>query len=337
MSRKPTMEDVKNLAGVSISTVSRVINGTKKVSPDKVIAVNKAIEKLGYKPNELARSLVMKRSNTLGIILDDIGIEYMAQYVRGIDEVGKMYKYDILLYSTFGNLDVQKAAVEFLSSKQVEGIIIISEKINNEILYLIREYDIPYILLDKYYDTRENNTVTFDYEEAMKSMTNYHLEAGHDNILYLGVKSHDYSDDQKQNGFESAIKESGKNLFVANIEKDNIDFAYNYLVDNIKYIYDNKITSIVASSDKLALGVEHYCYDHGIKIPDDLSISGFGNSYYTTLVRPSISTIRLPYYDVGAVTVRMLIKVLRDEVEFKESINLNYELMVRDTIKINKA
>ncbi|MDO5026306.1 MAG: LacI family DNA-binding transcriptional regulator [Tissierellia bacterium] len=333
MSRKPTMEDVKNLAGVSISTVSRVINNSKPVSPDKREAVLRAIEKLGYKPNELARSLVKKKSNTIGIILDDLGIEYMAQYIRGIDEVGKLYDYDILLYSTFGDKEVQKKAVEFLSSKQVEGIIVISEHINNEILYTIKDYEIPFVLLDKYYNPEDYRTVGFDYEGAMKAMTNLFIDYNHKNIIFLTVKSHDYSSDLKQQGFELAMSEKDLTRQIFTVKENSVDSAYNFMAENIDFIHKNGITGILASSDTLAVGVIHYCYDHGISVPDDLSVSGFGNMKFSSLMRPSITTVKMTYYDVGAIAIRKLIKELRDEEKFTESVSLKFELMQRETVK----
>lgn len=336
MSRKPTMEDVKNLAGVSISTVSRVINGTRKVSPDKTEAVNRAIEKLGYKPNELARSLVMKRSNTLGIILDDIGFNYMAQYLRGIDEIGKMYKYDILLYSTFGNFETQKKAVEFLSSKQVEGIIVISEKINNEILYLIREHEIPYIILDKYHSPEEFKTITIDYKQAMYDMTKFVIDNNHKNIAYLRDRSAYYSSESKENGYQTCVDEYNLESWVFNTQDKSIESGYKFLEKNIKKLRDNNITAIIADSDILALGMLHYCYDNDIKIPKEFSISGFDNAEFTELYKPSITTVRLPYYDIGAIAVRMLVKILREEEEFTKSINLKHEIMIRETVKENK-
>ncbi len=333
MSRKPTMEDVKNLAGVSISTVSRVINGTRKVSPEKTEAVNRAIEKLGYKPNELARSLVMKRSSTLGIILDDIGYNHMAQYLRGIDEVGKMYKYDILLYSTFGNFETQKKAVEFLSSKQVEGIIVISEKINNEILYLIKEHDIPYILLDSFYNTDDYKTVTIDYKYATSAMTKFVLSYNHTNIAFLREKSSSYATETKENGYLEAMQEDNLNSNILSVENNDINSAYEFMKSNYKKLKEKNVTAIVASSDSLALGVLHYCYDNDILVPDELSITGFGNSEISSLYRPALTTVRLPYYDIGAVAVRILIKLIRDEDKFDETVNLNHEVMIRQTVK----
>ena len=333
MSRKPTMEDVKNLAGVSISTVSRVINGTRRVSPEKTEAVKRAIEKLGYKPNELARSLVMKRSNTLGIILDDVGYGYMAQYLRGIDEIGKMYKYDILLYSTFGDFETQKNAVEFLSSKQVEGIIVISEKINNEVLYLIKEHDIPYLLLDSYYNTDDYKTITIDYHSAASEITNYVIENNHKNIAFLRERSSSFALDTKENGYIDTIKKAGLRTNISYVNSDSIESGYEFMKENLDILRESNITAIIASSDNLAIGILHYCYDNDILIPEEFSITGFGNSDITALYRPALTTVRLPYYDIGAVGVRMLIKVIKEEGSLDESLSLHHEVIKRQTVK----
>lgn len=113
----PTIKDVAKLAGVSISTVSRVMNESKPVSPEARRKVLDAINKLDFKPNELARSLVMKKSNIIGVVVKDIGIHYMAQIIRGLEEIGRMYKFDILLTSTYGNQESEKKAVDFLVTK----------------------------------------------------------------------------------------------------------------------------------------------------------------------------------------------------------------------------
>lgn len=333
MSRKPTMEDVKNLAGVSISTVSRVINGTRKVSPEKTEAVNRAIAKLGYKPNELARSLVMKKSSTLGIILDDVGYNYMAQYIRGIDEISKMYKYDILLYSTFGNFETQKNAVEFLSSKQVEGIVVISEKINHEVLYLIKDHDIPYILLDPYYNPEEVQTVSIDYKEAMKNMLDYVVEKNHKKIAYVKSKGAFNTTEQKEAGFEEAISGSNLDTWVYTTNENTLASGYEFMKNNLDKLRSNDVSVIVADSDQLAIGILHYCFENKIDVPNEFSVTGFGNSEISQLYRPALTTVGLPYYDIGAIAVRLLIKMIGGDKDVDKSVNLNYTIMKRDTVK----
>ncbi len=146
-----TIKDVAKLAGVSISTVSRVINNSKPVSPEVRRKVLDAIDELGYKPNQVARSLVTKKSNLIGVIVTDIGNSYVAQMIRGIEEVGRMYNYDILLSSSYGNPDTEMKFAELLRSKQVEGIILISETINKDVIDEIKGFNIPFVYLNKFY------------------------------------------------------------------------------------------------------------------------------------------------------------------------------------------
>ena len=140
-----TIKDVARLAEVSISTVSRVINDSKPVSPEARRRVLKAIEDLGYKPNEVARSLVTKKSNLIGVIVDDIGNSYVANIVRGIEEIGRMYNYDILLCSSYGDRQIETKFIQVLTTKQVEGIILVSEIVNHEVINNINEYKIPFV------------------------------------------------------------------------------------------------------------------------------------------------------------------------------------------------
>ena len=122
------------MADVSISTVSRVINDSKPVSPEARRRVLHAIEVLDYRPNEIARSLVTKKSNVIGVIVDDIGSSYVSKVLRGVEEVGRMYNYDLLISSSFGDLEAELKFVKLLAQKQVEGIIVISTALNQNLL-----------------------------------------------------------------------------------------------------------------------------------------------------------------------------------------------------------
>jgi len=144
-----TIKDVAKMAGVSISTVSRVINDSKPVSPESRRKVLHAIETLGYEPNEIARSLVTKRSNLIGVIVDDIGNYYISQIVRGIEEIGRMYNYDIVLCSSYGDAETELKFLQLLRSKQVEGVIIASEIINKELIDLVDKLRIEIMYLNR--------------------------------------------------------------------------------------------------------------------------------------------------------------------------------------------
>ena len=183
-----TIKDVAKMADVSISTVSRVINDSKPVSPEARRRVLHAIEVLDYKPNEVARSLVTKKSNLIGVIVDDIGSSYVSQILRGVEEIGRMYKYDILLSSSYGDSEIELKFAKLFSQKQVEGIIVISNKLNQKLMYKLEESKIPYINMNRFYNIEDTLTVRIDYEKASYEITKFLQELGHKKIDIIAMK-----------------------------------------------------------------------------------------------------------------------------------------------------
>ncbi|MCI5839638.1 MAG: LacI family DNA-binding transcriptional regulator [Peptoniphilaceae bacterium] len=328
---QPTIKDVAKLAGVSISTVSRVMNNSKPVSPEAKRKVLDAIHKLDFKPNELARSLVMRKSNLIGVIVEDLGIEYMAQIIRGIEEIGRMYKYDILLSSTYGDEEIERRAVDFLASKQVEGIVIISEDISAEIIVKVKEYKIPFVLLDKFYSSKTTPTIRIDYEKEFYNMVKYLNNLGHENIALTIEKKKNVLSDQKYAGYKRAIDEIGSKEKL--IDVDGIDSEAGYKIGQVvkKSIDEDKTTAIIGINDEVCIGLITYCYDNDISVPEDISIIGFGDFRIAKVFRPKLTTLQLPFYDLGAVAIRTLIKVLRKEEEFNKDYILKAQIIERES------
>lgn len=312
---QPTIKDVAKLAGVSISTVSRVMNNSKPVSPEARQKVLDAIAKLDFKPNELARSLVMRRSNLVGVIVEDIGIEYMAQLIRGIEEIGRVYNYDILLQSSYGNEEALNNSIDFLATKQVEGLIIITENLTDETLIKLRETRVPFILLDKYHAYKNLNTVKIDYSKEQYKLIKYLYDLGHENVLYIGNSEDNVLNNAKFAGYNQAADELNKENFVLKIDGLSSNDGYNIGKEAIKICKDNNITAVSLMNDEMAIGFIDYCADNGIKVPDDLSVVGFGDSSIANIYRPNLTTVSIPYYDIGAIAIRALIKRIKHEEE----------------------
>lgn len=310
---QPTIKDVAKLAGVSISTVSRVMNNSKPVSPEAKRKVLDAINKLGFKPNELARSLVMRKSNLVGVIVSDLGIEYMAQLVRGAEEIGRVYKYDILLSSSYGSEDAINNAIDFLATKQVEGLVIISESISDESLLKLREAKIPFVLLDKYYSSKNLHTVRIDYEKEEYKLIKYLLDSGHENVLLLETKDDNIVKKAKLEGYKKAVEENKKKSFVIEIDGLTSNDGYNIGKEVIKLCKKNKISAVACENDEVAIGFIDYCADNGINVPNDLTVTGFGDRSIASIYRPNLTTVAIPYYDIGAIAIRALIKRIKDE------------------------
>lgn len=327
----PTIKDVAKLAGVSISTVSRVMNESKPVSPEARRKVLEAIHKLDFKPNELARSLVMKKSNIIGVTVKDIGIDYMAQTIRGIEEIGRMYKYDIMLSSTYGDPEIEKKTVDFMVTKQVEGIIVLSEDTNPESVVKLKDHKIPYIHLDRYYNSKDINTVTIDYEQASVAMTKFLFGLGHTRILYLNGHRESKLGKDKLEGYRSAMLEAGQVPLYINTGGRGADIGYNVGVQVSKHMADDGITAVYASDDELAIGVINYCYDKGISVPLELTVVGFGDARIASVYRPRLTTVQVPNYDIGAVAMRRLIKELTEGKHATEPNYLPVQIMERES------
>lgn len=331
---QPTIKDVAKLAGVSISTVSRVMNDSKPVSPEARKKVLDAINKLDFKPNELARSLVMRKSNLIGVIVEDIGIEYMAQLIRGVEEIGHLYKYDIILSSTYGDDNALENAIDFLSTKQVEGIVVISEDISAEILVKLRDNKIPFLLLDKLHDFKKINTVKIDYEKEEYELTKYLYEQGHENIAYVTLKDHNYLTDIKIAGYEKFINENNLKSIIIEADGKTSDDGYNIGEEVISKAKSENVSAISFYNDQTAVGFISYCLDNNIKIPEDYSVVGFGNFEISRVYRPKLTTVSIPNYDIGAIGIRALIKRIRGEEDILENDwVLDAQLIERDSTK----
>ena len=329
-----TIKDVAKLAGVSISTVSRVINDSKPVSSEVKKKVLDAIEELGYRPNEVARTLVTKKSFLIGVIVTDIGNSYVAQMVRGIEEVGKMYNYDILLCSSYGDKETELRFIQLLNRKQVEGIVLLSEIVNEEVKEQMNLLNIPFVYLNRYLYIEDFPTVSIDNHDAAYEMTNYLLKLGHENIAYVTTDEElEYSLEKlKIAGYRKAIEEYGKYSEVLCYTKGyNIEDGYEIGKDILNLKHTHNITAVFCSHDELAIGLMNYLYDNDIKVPEDISIAGYGDIKIASTYRPRLTSIKEPYYDIGAVAIRWIIKELKGEELEKNHIKLPFQILKRES------
>ncbi|MDU2110289.1 MAG: LacI family DNA-binding transcriptional regulator [Peptoniphilus lacydonensis] len=331
-----TIKDVAKMADVSISTVSRVINDSKPVSPEARRRVLHAIEVLDYKPNEVARSLVTKKSNLIGVIVEDIGSNFISQILRGVEEVGRMYKYDILLSSSYGDPESEMKFANLLAQKQVEGIIVISNLHNPKLEYKLEDSKIPYVVISNFYDI-EKFSATIDYEKASYDMVSYLISKGHKNIASLGIrKDIDRTFEKKKiEGYNRAMEEHGLkkvNMYVEGLGEEFVKSEEDTIIETEK---KKKITAIFASYDTIAIHLINLLLDNNYKTPDDISVTGFGGSYISNIYRPKVTTVKIPYYDIGAVSIRKILKkIAKEDDNLAENVVLPSEILERESVKI---
>jgi LacI family transcriptional regulator len=327
------IKDVARLSGVSISTVSRVINDSKPVSPEIRKKVLEIIDETGYRPNDVARSLVTRRSHLIGVIVNDLSNTYVAEMVKGVEEVGKMYNYDILLCSSYYDKEAQINYLSLLNRKQAEGIILIGYRFDEEVIKKVDEYNKNSIYFTR--DIRDDKIdhVKIDSHAAAYEMTKYLINEGHENIAFLS----DYEDRatyeaDKISGYMEALKENEldySRVFTAGGRRYN--FAYDIAHEVVAEI--ENISAVFCTNDELAIGLINYLYDNGYKVPDDVSVVGYGNYKESQFVRPTLTTISEPYYDIGAVSIRTLIKKIEGDKEQSSIIELPFSFIKRNSVK----
>lgn len=328
-----TIKDVARLAGVSISTVSRVINDSKPVSKEVREKVLEIIDETGYRPNDVARSLVTRRSYLIGVIVNDLTSFYVSEMVKGVEEVGKMYNFDILLCSSYNDKESQNKYLQLLDRKQAEGLIMIGSRFDEEIFKKVKKLNKPAVYFTRDIKDKEANHVKIDAKAAMYEMTKYIIKNGHKKLLY----AYDYNDDtthenEKMMGIDNAVREE------ENVQWKKIDVKGRKYKEG--YIFGEKLSkdkidfsTIICSNDEIAMGLTNAFFDNNIKVPEDVSIVGYGDYREGNIIRPKLTTVSEPYYDIGAVLIRNLIKEIEGEEKIDKKIDLPFSIVKRDSLK----
>ncbi len=309
-----TRNDVARLAGVSPAVVSFVINnGPRPVSEETRQRVLAAIKELGYRPNTIARSLRLRRSNTIGMIVFDISNVYYSEVAKGVQDLADSYGYTVILANTHGSADAQTACVENLVSRQVEGIIFITLPVVARELEMLETFSIIPVYIDPEGDLEEEiisriRYISVDSEGGGYHVGRYLLEKGHRNLACItGKRLLAQNTDwrwRRQVGFERALNEAdivSTVIYTGEHSEDGYQAAYDLLKSA------NRPTAIFTGNDLLAIGVMRAALDLGLKIPSDLAVCGFDDIDMARYTFPRLTTVRIEKYKLGQQAFKMLL------------------------------
>ena len=328
-----TIKDVAKQAGVSISTVSRVINDSKPVTDEVKQKVLDVIKETGYIPNPLARSLVTKKSQLIGVIVPEVSDSFVNEILNGIEEVAKMYDYEILLANTYSDKAQELKCINLLRAKQVEGIVMISWKVEEEHINYIQNCGIPASYISKTARDYDIHTVSVNNTEATYDMTKYLIEKGHKDIAFIMTSQDDtVLEMERLSGYEKALKE--KNI---KINKDLIKYGettYEAGYSSMKELLnEGKVPhAAFVTGDEAAIGAINAICDAGYRVPEDISVAGFNDVKIAKIYRPKLTTVHQPLYDMGALAKRIVIKMINNEPLEDKKIELPYRIVERESI-----
>lgn len=334
MKRTVTIKDVAKQAGVSISTVSRVINNSKPVTDEVKQRVLEVIRRTGYIPNPLARSLVTKKSQLIGVIVPEVSDSFVNEMLDGIEEVAKMYDYEILLANTYSDKEQEMKSLNLLRAKQIEGIVMISNKIDNDHIEYINSLSIPATYISKTAREYDINSVDISNKNATYDMTKYLIDKGHKEIAFIMTsKDKTILERERLSGYEKAIIENNLKLDEKLIRYAGIEYEDGY--ESMMELLDENIVpqAVFVTGDEAAIGAINALNDRGYSVPDDVSVAGFSDVKIARIYRPKLTTVHQPLYDIGAVAIRMVIKLINNESLDEKKVELPYRIIERESIK----
>ncbi|QQK77352.1 catabolite control protein A [Salicibibacter cibarius] len=327
-----TIYDVADEAKVSMATVSRVVNGNPNVKPATRKKVLNAIEKLDYRPNAVARGLASKKTTTVGVIIPDISSIFFSELARGIEDIATMYKYNIILCNSDKNKNKEIHLLNTLMEKQVDGILFMGGEITEEHVEHMRSSSIPIVLAATYHEDAEFPSVNIDYAQAAFDAVDYLAKKGHARIgMVTGTLEDPVNGYQKFKGYKQALAENNVPFDESLISV--CDYTYDSAIESVQdfVTLENKPTAIFSATDEMALGVIHGLQDRGLRIPDDVEVVGFDNTRLATMVRPTLTTVVQPMYDIGAVSMRLLTKFMDNEMIEEQNVVLPHQIEYRNT------
>ena len=322
--------DVARLAGVSPSTVSRILNGTAKVSDDKRLAVLAAIEKVSFAPNQMAQGLKKGRSLTIGIVVQDISSPFFDETLRGIDDGLKGTGYASVIVSGHWNADEEADRVRLLLARKVDGIILLSGRISDEAV-LGFSGQRPIVSTGRALQTRTALGFKTDNEYGAWLAVRHLIELGHRRIAFISGPANNHDADERLAGYRRALIEAQIDIDPALVVEGNYHEASGMMAMNRLFDTHQQFTAVFAANDLTAYGARLALYRKGIRVPDDISLVGFDDLPGSSYTTPPLTTVRQPMYDMGRIATQALLRLINGETVQGEIPPV--ELVVRETTR----
>ena len=319
--KRVTIYDVAKEANVSLATVSRVINGSDVVKAPTREKVEAAINKLGYKPNAIAQGLALQKTTTIGLVVPEASFTYIGQIINGLLDVAKIYNYNIILHTISPGITEVHDVIDTIIKSRVDGVVFYNDKCNFSQVDALSEYNIPIVFVGNKTSAEHISSVFVDIEKAVYELCLQYIQNGKKDIAILEDRKNEYIFTQMINGDKKAFSESGLSfdtiLYIP--EKDRT--SYKFLST---YLKSHKHDLVIANRDSQAMAVINAAKENDINVPNEMEVVCVSDSKYNSIMRPQISSFSIPAYDLGAVAMRVMTKMLQDEALHDKEIELSY-------------
>ncbi len=314
--RRITMQDVAVQAGVSKSTVSHVLNDTRFVAEETRQRVLDAIETLGYRPSQIARGLAARHTNTVGLLISDIGNPFYPPVIKGVEEVALAHDYTVFLSNVSYDIDRIVSAIHTMIDHRIDGAIAMSTRFSSEMAAELLYHQIPTVLLDwddeamqAYRD--QVGALAFDFAAGIREAARHLVDLGHRRFAHISGPLDVWTSHRRRDAFVDALSEFGIPADQVMVVEGNLQIEGGRAALRQLAGSGQPPTAVFAANDLTALGVLWEARKIGLRVPEDISLIGLDNISLAEQTTPALTTVALPIYDIGQAAMTMLLEIIR--------------------------
>jgi len=327
-----TIYEVSKLAGVSLATVSRVINKNSRVSDKTRQKVEDAMTELGYRPNSIAQSLASNRTNSVGILVSELHGPFFGQMMAGIESELRAAGKHVIITTGHSEEDKEKEGIEFLISRNCDAIILHVEAVSDDYLIDLCKGKMPVYLMSRLVEGLDNNCISLNNELGGYLATQAVIEQGHSDIAYIAGPQFKADSKDRFTGHMRALAEYNI-AFNEGLYFEG-DFKETGGSEGLQHFTDNKqtFTALICANDEMASGAITYAREQGFSLPKDLSIIGFDNIIFARHTYPKLTTIDNPVNLMGHMAAKLVLKNVYERKDISITHSFEPTLITRDSL-----
>lgn len=325
-----TIEDIAKKAKVSISTVSRVLNGNKKVGEGYKTAVLQAIEELDYQPNFFAQGLAGGSSRTIGVITQNVGSPVYDAILKGILENLSIQEYAPIFADGQWEPEREAHAIQTLLAKRIDGLIVVGGSLPEETLIQLNQ-QLPIVIVARAIDTLMDKCIFLDNFKAAYDATKYLIEMGHRSIAHIaGISIHQDSS-ERLSGYKQALADAGLPFMPELVIEGDFRRQSGTMSMQMLLMRERPFTAVFVANDQMAFGARLALFRKGLRVPEDVSLIGFDDQPDSAFMIPPLTTVRQPSVQMGIAAAQAILSQLRDDPDQPVQNRFEGKLIVRES------
>ena len=323
----PTVYTVAEKAGVSIATVSRVVNNSPKVHPKTREKVLQVIEELDYHPNLSAQGLALNITEIIALIFPDISGPFYSEVLRGVEKEASQHNYHLLIYGTHG----KESNPRFLRRlpARVDGMILMTRSVDDQYIYDLSKKRVPFVLLDRETDSVVADCILSNNVEAAAHATEHLIQHKYQRIAFISGPDGSPDSNARFTGYQQALEKHDLPTSPSLVEHGDFRQPSGYQAMNRLLDQTVPPDAVFAANDEMAIGAIEAIRNRGLTIPDDTAVIGFDDIQMASYIQPSLTTVRQPMRQFGTLAVQHLLRRIHDPSVNPETIVLPNQLIIR--------